>query len=534
MNMNCSGHAELRDPDWYDPNRSLDRAKSSPSNATVETDTTGSMLQNSFTSLNLDSFTVAELNDPSYNHFSIRSLPVLSSNNTNGFATAADAPWNESPRSLRGAAMGMPNNNSSVRSTRAMKPPPGVSALDHLQNSLSSLAAGAAAATASMMASNHGLPHDIITLEDDSEYESLAGVDEQDDNLYGSFASLRLSDVMNSGNENNEMDATAHAGNVHRSHARSTGNTTATTSHQYQHHQYPPSSPQRSVNSVNRSNLGSPFRTSHAVDHHYNSSYASGRSTTSSPSRASRNRYYQGAAMNESPSFSTLGEHTEYYNDGCDMGDHDNDDTNMEIIKVLRDQVETLKQELLSQQDQNQNLKQQYEYKNQVSQFLPMDSIVQHGSSGLCSFGHDSFISNKSNSNNNPADQRSDSSDVNKHQLSVQQLKQLADAETGIFGSIAALKSSFQKHQKEKENRRAPSINEQQPISPESDESVNSANDEDQSSCLLLDELVLCELEAHIKTVQRLHRLQYETLKQNHDHLQEQIMMQTAANIADP
>jgi hypothetical protein len=462
MNMNYSGHAELRDPDWYDPSRSLDRAKTSPSAATVETEAS-SMMHNSLTSLNLDSLTIAaEFGDPNYNHFSIRSLPVQSTNAAS-IATAPDAPWNESPRSLRGVT-GL-SSNTMLRSTRSMKPPPGVSALDHLQNSLSSLAAGAAAATNSMMTSHGGLPHDIVTLSDDSEYESLAG--EQDESLHGSMASLRLADVMNDVNDN-EMDATAHAANGHRSNR----STAVRSIHSYQHQQYP-SSPQRSLQSSARSNLRSNMRFCHGSN-----------------------------AMNESPSFSTLGENTEYYNEGCGLGDHDNDDNNMEIIKVLRTQVDTLKQELLNQQEQNQKLKQQYEYKNQMSQFLPMDSIVHHGSSSLYSFGQDSFVSHQSNKSN----PKSKDADGARGLLTTQQQKQLSDAEVGIFASISALKASFRKQQERENCVATPST--EQPISPECD----GPNVVDETSALLLDELVLCELEAHIKTVQRLTKLQVEAM----------------------
>jgi hypothetical protein len=464
MNMNYSGHAELRDPDWYDPSRSLDRTKTSPSAATVETET--SIMHNSLTSLNLDSLTIAaEFSDPIYNHYSIRSLPVQFSNtNTTTIATAPDAPWNESPRSLRGV-MGV-SSNTMLRSTRSMKPPPGVSALDHLQNSLSSLAAGAAAAASSMISSHGGLPDDIVTLSDDSEYESLAG--EQDESLHGSIASLRLADVMNEVNDN-EMDATAHAANGHRSNR----STAVRSIHSYQHQQCP-LSPQRSLQSSARSSLRANVR------------------------------YYHGSnAVNESPSFSTLGENTEYYNDGCDLGDYGNDDNNTEIIKVLRTQVDALKQELLNQQEQNQRLKQQYEYKNQMSQFLPMDSIVHHGSSSLYSFGQDSFVSNQSNKSN----PTSKGEDAAKSLLTSQQQKQLLDAEVGIFNSIAALKASFRKQQERENCVSIPSAD--QPISPECD----GPNESDEASTFLLDELVLCELEANIKTVQRLTKLQLEGLK---------------------
>lgn len=502
MNMNCSGHSELRDPDWYDPDRSLARAR----NHTIDHDT-ASRMNNSLASLNIDGLTIAEMNDQSFNHFSVRSLPVISSsaNAVTRIATAPDAPWNESTRSLR-TISGVPTSNnitaiSSARTSRVTKPPPGVSALDHLQNSLSNIMVSA-------VSSNSGFPHDIVALDDESEYDSLAG--DQEDSLNGSFASLRLADVMNPGNNHNEMDETAHAGNVHRSQSRSTS------------HYQAPVSP-----------LRSPMRSSHSYRHtqtdsNLNSSYASARSAPS-PTRAGsvRHRHYNAGAIHEVPSFNTLDEHTEYYNEGCDLGDNE-DDNNVEIIKVLRTQIDSLKHELLKQQEQNQKLIHQYEYKNQMSQFLPMDSIVQNGKGGFFSYGNESFVSTRS-SNNHSKHNRNVSCDKNvddftQSEAFQQQERQLSDAEIGIIGSIAALKTSLCKQQGEKENRGAKNTesgcNMQQPVSPESDDSNNNINYDDNASITLLDELVLCELEAHIKASQRISKLQFDVLYQRYEQLQ--------------
>jgi hypothetical protein len=513
MNMNCSGHSELRDPDWYDPDRSLARAR----NPIIDADT-ASRMHNSLASLNVDGLTIAEMNDQSFNHFSVRSLPVVSSsaNAVTRIATAPDAPWNESTRSLRVTSGVSASNNiptmSSVRTSRATKPPPGVSALDHLQNSLSNIMVSAASP-------NNGLPHDIVALEDDSEYDSLAG--DQDDSLNGSFVSLRLADVMNSGNEYNEMDETAHAGNVR---------TPSTQSRTVNHYQLP------------MSPLRSPIRSSQSYRHaktdsNLNSSYASARSAPS-PTRSvsARYRHYSAAAMNEAPSFSTLDEHTEYYNDGCDLGDNE-DDNNTEIIKVLRTQIDTLKHELLKQQEQNQKLIHQYEYKNQISQLLPMDSIVQNGGGGgFFSCGNESFVSTRSayhhgrnNNHRNVSSCEKNTDDFTQRESFLQQQKQLSDAELGIIGSIAALKSTMFKPQGgDKENREVNNIvrHEQQPVSPESDDSNNNANDDDNASISLLDELVLCELEAHIKAYQRISKMQFEALYQQYEQLQAKVSEQ--------
>ena len=498
--MNCSGHSELRDPDWYDPDRSLARAR----NPIVEWDTTVSTMHNSLASLNVDSMTIAEMNDQSFNHFSVRSLPVFSGTDdaVTRIATAPDAPWNESTRSLRTISRVPATNNitpiSNIRTSRATKPPPGVSALDHLQNSLSNLMVSA-------VSSNTGLPHDIVALEDDSEYDSLAG--DQEDSLNGSFVSLRLADVMNSGN--NEMDETAHAGNVHRSR----------TANQHQPPVSPLRSPMRSSNSYRHTQ----------TDSNLNSSYTSARSASSSTRSNTRFRHY-GAGATHEVSFSTLDEHTEYYNDGCDLGD-DEDDNNIEIIKVLRTQIDMLKHELLKQQEQNQKLLHQYEYKNQMSQFLPMDSIVHNAKGGFFSCGNESFASTRSgihhSKQNRNLSLEKNTDDCTQSETFLQQQKQMTEAELGIIGSFAALKASLLKEKREKENRSKVS-NEQQPVSPESDDSTNNINDEDNASISLLDELVVCELEAHVKLFQRISKMQFEALFHQNEQLQAEASDQSA------
>ena len=495
MNTNCSGHSELRDPDWYDADRSLARAR----NQIIEPDAT-SRMNNSITSLNVDSLTIAEMNDQSFNHYSIRSLPVFSSttNAVTRIATAPDAPWNESTRSLRVSTTNNIVANSNVRTSRATKPPPGVSALDHLQNSLSSL----------VVSSNTGLPHDIVALEDESEYDSLAG--DQEDSLNGSFASLRLADVMNTGNEHNEMDATAHAGNVHRTNSRNTN--------QYQ----TPVSP-----------LRSPMRSSHSyrptqADSSLNGSYASARSVSS----PTRNGWHHNAGVsNEVPLFNTLDEHTEYYNDGCDLGDNE-DDNNVEIIKVLRTQIDTLKYELLKQQEENQKLIHQYEYKNEMSQFMPMDSIAHSGKGSFFSYGNESFVSTRSSNNQSTHHKNvhcEKTSDFTQSETFLQYQKQLSDAELGIVSSIETLKASLLKRQSEKENRVKKTVSdEQQPVSPESDESNNNLNDGEDASMSLLDELAICELEMNIKSYQKISKMQFEALYHQNEQLQaEKVLEQT-------
>lgn len=465
MNMNCSGHAEVRDPDWY--SRSSDRAKLSPN--TLDTES----LQNSLTSLNLDSLTMADLD-----HYSVRSLPVISSSAS--IAAAHDAPWNESPRSLR-----------TPRTNRASsKPPAGMSALDHLQNSISSLAG------------SHMPPlRNIITEEngDDS--------DGDDNNFEGSIASLRIADL-------NEMDATAHAGNVTHNNQRSSAGVSSAPMYPVSPQRFSSSSQQRSsAGGYNNNSLTfSPQRRSQQF--RGDSSFA-GSSITSRGSmryrygnnnqnNANNNNSYN--AMNE-PSLSTLGD------------DDDDDDDNLEIIKLLRNQVDTLKGQLLDQQQQNQEL-------SRKMPKLPNDSINANSSS--C-FGHDysdcdSFGEEKETDVKDDASLGSlGSSKCSLNSVSkMSARKKLADAESAVFGAIAALKVSFRKQQQQKEEQPIPVMQVAQPVP------VDVEDDEH----LLMDELVLCELEAHVKVMQRVVTSQQQSFMAKNEQLRKQTDQQTA-RIAD-
>jgi hypothetical protein len=155
MNLDLSNHC-------YEPRDAADVLKPEQvaalncSDAGFTASMHGSLTSFNFSqsSLNLDSLTVADLN-----HFSVRSLPAMN------IAHSRDAPWNESPASLQ-------------HHTRMTAPPPGVSPLDHLQNSILSLNVG-------------GVPSFIV----DEEFEGDGS------GLNDSLASLGLADLdMNAGN----------------------------------------------------------------------------------------------------------------------------------------------------------------------------------------------------------------------------------------------------------------------------------------------------------------------------------------------
>lgn len=397
MNMNRSGHSEMRDPEWYRLN--ADRARLSPSNMDAE-----SSLQNSLTSLNLDSFTgTTELQD----HYSVRSLPVFSSNAS--IAAAADAPWNESPRSLRGRPRAPPN--------------PAMSPLDQLQNSISSLTS-----------MNRAPPLTSIITEDL----------ELEEDLNASLESLNIL-----GGPNTEMDATAHAGNVSR--AQSSRPLYAN-----------PISPVRSMRS-HPTQSSSPYR------YGGDASYA-GSSITSRASTLHRNRTY---VTTDEPSLSTLG-------DGDDYGDEEDDD-NLEIIKLLRKQVETLKSQLISEQEKNQELKLQ-----QRQNMRPHSSYISASSRSFAydnSSDNDSFGCDDHHSVSNSICSR------NSHKLS--------EAESGIAKSIAALKDSLKRRQ---------------------ENAAESTDDEE----FLMDELVICELENHFKVMGNQHKAKLHDVMQKNKELKKQ------------
>lgn len=178
MNPTTQRHqAAVHDPDWY--TRTSTRLKPggiASAESTVIDDLVS--LGGSLTSLNLES----NLFDfESLGHYSTRSMPAI---------MATDAPWNESPRSLRSHTV-----PSARRIAASSIPPPGVSPLDHLQNSISSI-------------NTRGGPPlgHIITEEDDQDItelnESLASLDVE-------ALGLRTQSAP-------DMDATAHAGNMSR------------------------------------------------------------------------------------------------------------------------------------------------------------------------------------------------------------------------------------------------------------------------------------------------------------------------------
>lgn len=181
MNMNPTTQrhqAAVRDPDWY--TRTSTRLKPGGTHSTETTVIDDLVsLGGSLTSLPLES----NLFDfESLGQYSTRSMPAI---------LATDAPWNESPRSLRSLTV-----TSARRVALTSIPPPGVSPLDHLQNSISSI-----------NTASRGPPvGHVITEEDDQDItelnESLASLDVE-------TLGLRTQSAP-------DMDATAHAGNVSR------------------------------------------------------------------------------------------------------------------------------------------------------------------------------------------------------------------------------------------------------------------------------------------------------------------------------
>jgi hypothetical protein len=549
MNMNRSGHHEVQEPDWlYTHSRSVtdDRAKLSPH--TLET--AEASLQNSLTSLNLDSLTVMADFDMNA-HYSVRSLPAIMHTNGGPIASTPDAPWNESPRSLRS------NSRTHARSSskKALQPPPGVSALDHLQNSISSLAAGG------FLSSNGNTAppvRNIIT-------EEVEGTDYNSDDdgyetLEGSFGSLRVdNDTWNNAimDTNNEMDATAHAGNVSQSHIRHSYNHNASangntmnypSSPQQRSSQYrsfaAPSSPQRSIHSYY--NPVSPAAAAAQQQHPPRSLHSSYSHYCNSGSGVAVRRPHAlrpcaAAATTDDhhnePSLSTLG----------DGGDDDNhDDDNLEIIKMLRHQVEKLKSQLLNQQQHNQVLLQQSQSNVQhpaspsnLDRFLPHDSILQRNDketviplaggagAGVGSSTHtdysecDSFGGDVSHDNDHSnTSSRSMEEDIPKSNVSSSPV--LLEAQSAMFGAIAALKASFHQQQQQHALQSSP----QYPVvtaaaTPEQEDDASSEQ-------WLLNELVVCELEAHCKALLRAVSASHASLQAQNQKLRHRVALQAA------
>ena len=381
MNMNRSGHHEMRDPDWY--GRNADRAKLSPN--TLDTESLGGSLN----SLNLSFNNIAD------DHGSVRSLPVFA-NSGASIAASVDAPWNQSPQSLR----------TSSKPRAQPRTPSGMSALDHLENSISSLRTNIPPMAA------------IITEEEE-----------------GSLASMNFEDPSSAvPSGNNEMDATAHAGN--RSHQVNYDHAPAVAS----------SSSARAATSFLQPI--SPLNNQNDAASYDGSSITSvGRSWRPSRQVApSRNNH-----QSDEQSLSTLG-------DGEDDFDG-HDDDNLSIIKLLRHQVEALKGQLLAEQEKQKR--------------RPLErssgSFGHDYSSDADSFGGDDSTGCVSNSRIDHASSFSKLPDAVLHDA-------FAQAHTGISSAVQSIRESWQ--------RRA----------------ATSQNSDDEN---LVDELVLCELEAHSKAMQR-------------------------------
>ena len=495
--MNRSGHSEMPDPDWFV--RDADRAKVSPS--TMDTDQS-TVLNNSLASLNLDSFNFSDLNMAG--NYSFRSLPVIpSSSDNSSIAYQPDAPWNQSPqslRSLRGGG-GRPRINARTLLT-ITTPPDGVSAIDHLNNSISSLNLNG---TVPPMQSI--ITEGAYELEDDSD----SGED-------ASMASLRVADLnIGTNGPTPEMDATAHAGNVSRT----------TNNHQYSS-PLPsgtfPASPQRSIRQYNSNSFASPLpspqRSMRGPYVSGNSSIAGSSITTRASVRfqqlnhASFGNYNNYSSQNE-PSISTLGD------------DDQEDDDNMAIIKLLRNQVQTLKQQLLA--EQKRALLSQHEStphpsapsdgsaagvtgakydsssKKLISSLNGRSSFSSAGDSFGCdssdsaSFGDESAASNLKDKKDDAASE-----------------KVVSTAEEGVMGSIAALRQSL-RTQQDNEVSPSPTISsEDKNDNIDHGSSTHPSNNILGDEQLLLDELVLCELENHYKMLrQEQTRAQEELRKTN-------------------
>lgn len=326
----------------------------------------------------------------------------------------------------------------------------------------------------------------IITegdMEDDSE-----GVD-----LDGSLASLRVQDL-------NEMDATAHAANGNRN----------SNSHRTQPPLYP-SSPQRSVQSLAYHNIASsPLRQFRGDSSYAGTSITSRGSVRYNAQNNNSHRYASNSNNNyNEPSLSSIGD------------DDYEDDDNLEIIKLLRKQVGTLKSQLLAEQQTNQEHKLAVQHMTQdggggggskpFMGYLPHDSIFSGSSScfGQDTSDCDSFGEEKESVDNSSSAHRPDEAAASR--------KKLADAEQAIFASIAALKASVQKQQQQQRVQVA---------------IPTPVEDNDSEHLLIMNELALCELEAHVKVTQRLQAAQSQELKRDNENLKS-LTVKQAARIAE-
>lgn len=512
--MNRSGHSEMPDPDWYV--RDADRAKVSPS--TMDTDQS-TVLNSSLASLNLDSFNFSDLNTTG--NYSFRSLPVIpSSSDNNSIAYQPDAPWNQSPQSLRSLRGGGGRPRINARTILSITTPPkGVSAIDHLNNSISSLNLNGPIPPMQSI-----ITEGVYELEDDSD----SGED-------ASMTSLRVADFgIGINGSTPEMDATAHAGNVSRN---------------INNHQYSsqfgsgvgPASPQRSTRQNNSYNfaspLASPQRSVRGPFERGSSSVAGSSITTRASVRfqqlnnASFGNYNNYSAQHE-PSISTLGD------------DDQEDDDNMAIIKLLRTQVQTLKQQLLA--EQKKTLLLQNECTTHPTDGFAADSTsdataVKHdnsskklnisfsGSSAYSSAG-DSFGCCDSSESASFGDESVASNLKDKKGDAIETV--VSTAEEGVMGSIAALRQSLRAQQVKETSPSptAPSVDINDDIDPSN--SINRNDNFLSDEQLLLDELVLCELENHYRMLRQEQTRAQEELRETNTKLS-QTADQQAARIAE-
>ena len=508
--MNRSGHSEMPDPDWYV--RDADRAKVSPS--TMDTDQS-TVLNSSLASLNLDSFNFSDLNMAG--NYSFRSLPVIpNSSDNNSIAYQPDAPWNQSPQSLRSLRGGGGRPRINARTILAITTPPkGVSAIDHLNNSISSLNLNGSVPPMQSI-----ITEGVYELEDDSD----SGED-------ASMASLRVGDLgIGIHGSTPEMDATAHAGNVSRTQHSSPFPSVSG-----------PASPQRSIRQYNSNSIASPLASpQRSIRGPYapgNSSIAGSSITTRASVRfqqlnnASFGNYNNYSAQHE-PSISTLGD------------DDQEDDDNMAIIKLLRTQVQTLKQQLLSEQKKTLHLQNEcVTHPTALSDGSAADATaVKHdnstkklnasfsGSSAYSSAG-DSFGCCDSSDSASFGDESVASNAKDKKGGAASE-KVVSTAEEGVLGSIAALRQSLRTQQVKEvsPSPTSPSVDKGDDIDHSNSISRNSNFLSDEQ--LLLDELVLCELENHYKMLRQEQTRAQEELRETNMKLS-QAADQQAARIAE-
>jgi hypothetical protein len=162
-------------------------------------------------------------------------------------------------------------------------------------------------------------------------------------------------------------------------------------------------------------------------------------------------------------SLSTLG-------DGDDHSIQEEDDDSLAIIKLLRNQVETLKSQLISEQEKNQQLKADA-LQSKSSAF----QLTNFHNSSVSSFGHDCT----SDADSFGGDDNSSKCGTSTSKTE-QQSDKFAKAQLALTQSVNALRGSWQR----RFEATTPVV-------------------EDNDDALMLDELTMCELEGHAKSMKQ-------------------------------